>query len=97
VFYLEELLVPVIRVYFSPKNFYSENAIYNGLTILHKLKQKLPLEIFSKVEIFVTRGTHFHKKKIDKELNDKERVEASFSNSEIVKTVQFLIGSQEEI
>lgn len=42
IFYLEDLIVPNIRIYISPSNFYSESAFFNGLAILHKLKLKLP-------------------------------------------------------
>ena len=78
-------MVPNIRIYFSPSNYISDSAIFNGLALLYKLKREVPSVLFTKIEVFVKGGAHVHKSKIDKQLNDKERVEASFANEETQK------------
>lgn len=82
-----------IQVFFKPSSIFSASANFIGLAIRAKLNIVLPQEQF-KLDVFVLEDSHVNKYAIDRQINDKERVSATFEKPDIWDSILKLILNQ---
>lgn len=66
-------------------------ALNIALCIRTKLERELSVKQFAKIDIFVKEGKHDNKAKIDRQVNDKERVCAALENEDVLGAIEDLI------
>ena len=71
------MIFPEITIYFAPIDLLNPVANSLGLALIAKIRQKLPKWFQAKLTVLIVEGSHINKAAIDKQLNDKERVEAA--------------------
>ena len=74
-----------VHVRFTPTIPHCSMATLIGLSIRVRLLRSLPPRI--KVDIEITPGTHAQEHQINKQLNDKERVQAALENKALLNVV----------
>ncbi|EGC39855.1 hypothetical protein DICPUDRAFT_26130 [Dictyostelium purpureum] len=82
-----------IKIYFTPTVPHCHLAPTIALCIREKINQYLPKR--SKIEIYITPGSHQTEEEINKQINDKERIIAALENPEIYDLVQKCIKEDE--
>eukprot|EP01095_Lingulamoeba_sp_RSL-Kostka_P005793 TRINITY_DN1757_c0_g1_i1.p1 TRINITY_DN1757_c0_g1~~TRINITY_DN1757_c0_g1_i1.p1 ORF type:complete len:163 (+),score=48.24 TRINITY_DN1757_c0_g1_i1:106-594(+) len=80
-----------IKIEFCPTVPHCSLATLIGLCIRIKLNNDLPREDF-KLDIYVTPGKHDTELEINKQINDKERVQAAFENPNLKNIVMKCIS-----
>ncbi|XP_050340461.1 MIP18 family protein F45G2.10-like [Bactrocera neohumeralis] len=65
-----------------------------GLSISLKLQRSLPQ--YTKIDVYVTPGTHDQEEQVNKQLNDKERVAAALENKNLLSVVESCMYDYEE-
>lgn len=83
-----------VRVQFTPTVPHCSLTTLIGLSIYLQLQRSLPP--FTKIDIFVTPGTHDQEEQVNKQINDKERVAAALENVNLLKMVESCIYAFDE-
>ncbi|CCW72175.1 unnamed protein product [Phytomonas sp. Hart1] len=83
----------LVKVLFTPTVPHCSLTAVIGLSILLKLERSLPP--FTKVDVYVTPGTHVQEEQVNKQLNDKERVAAALENRSLLNVIQTCIADSE--
>ncbi|CAJ07067.1 conserved hypothetical protein [Leishmania major strain Friedlin] len=83
-----------IRVLFTPTVPHCSLTTLIGLSIRLQLERSLPE--YTKVDIYVTPGTHEQEAQVNKQLNDKERVAAALENRNLLNVVESCINEFDE-
>ncbi|CBZ23721.1 conserved hypothetical protein [Leishmania mexicana MHOM/GT/2001/U1103] len=83
-----------IRVLFTPTVPHCSLTTLIGLSIRLQLERSLPE--YTKVDIYVTPGTHEQEEQVNKQLNDKERVAAALENRNLLNVVESCINEFDE-
>eukprot|EP00330_Aristerostoma_sp_ATCC50986_P009566 CAMPEP_0114586436 /NCGR_PEP_ID=MMETSP0125-20121206/9666_1 /TAXON_ID=485358 ORGANISM="Aristerostoma sp., Strain ATCC 50986" /NCGR_SAMPLE_ID=MMETSP0125 /ASSEMBLY_ACC=CAM_ASM_000245 /LENGTH=168 /DNA_ID=CAMNT_0001781885 /DNA_START=92 /DNA_END=598 /DNA_ORIENTATION=- len=81
-----------ITVYWKPSMPQCTYTVHIGLAIRMKIEREVKDFDNMKVTILVKEGTHKHKKLIDKQLNDKERIAAAKENESLKDLLESLIS-----
>ena len=86
-------LTKYIRIWFVPTVPHCTLSTLIGLSIRRKIEEEYLLGAGWKLIIQVAIGTHENEKEINKQLNDKERVNAALENPAIIKIINNVIGN----
>lgn len=82
-----------IRVMFTPTVPHCSLTALIGLSISLQLQRSMPP--FTKIDVYVTPGTHDQEEQVNKQLNDKERVAAALENRSLLNVVESCINFEE--
>ncbi|KAG5510964.1 hypothetical protein JKF63_06465 [Porcisia hertigi] len=83
-----------IRVYFTPTVPHCSLTALIGLSIRLQLERSLPE--YTKIDIYVTPGSHEQEEQVNKQLNDKERVAAALENGNLLNVIESCINEFDE-
>lgn len=83
-----------IKVLFTPTVPHCSLTTLIGLSIRLQLDRSLPE--FTKVDVYVTPGTHEQEEQVNKQLNDKERVAAALENRNLLNVVESCLNEFDE-
>ncbi|KAL6062748.1 Cytosolic iron-sulfur assembly component 2A [Balamuthia mandrillaris] len=84
-----------IHIEFTPTVPHCSLATLIGLCLRVKLERELPFKC--KVDIFITPGKHSTEKEINKQINDKERIQAALENPYLRPLVEACIKEAEDL
>ncbi|EAN92116.1 hypothetical protein C3747_15g236 [Trypanosoma cruzi] len=82
-----------VRVQFTPTVPHCSMTTLIGLCISLKLQRSLPRG--TKVDVYVTPGSHEQEEQVNKQLNDKERVAAALENKNLLNVVESCLNEFE--
>ncbi|CCW65384.1 unnamed protein product [Phytomonas sp. EM1] len=82
-----------VKVLFTPTVPHCSLTAVIGLSIFLKLQRSLPQ--YTKVDVYVTPGTHIQEEQVNKQLNDKERVAAALENRSLLSIIETCIADSE--
>lgn len=83
-----------VKVLFTPTVPHCSLTTLIGLSIRLQLDRSLPE--FTKVDIYVSPGTHEQEEQVNKQLNDKERVAAALENRNLLNVVESCLNEFDE-
>ena len=84
----KQILFEVVWVPTTPSCGFALNI---ALCIKTKLERELSCKQFAKIDIYVQEGKHDTKEAIDRQVNDKERVQAAMENVDVAGAIEDLI------
>lgn len=83
-----------VHVTFTPTVPHCSLTALIGLSIFLKLQRSLPE--FTKIDVFVTPGSHNQEEQVNKQLSDKERVAAALENRSLLSVVESCMYDYED-
>lgn len=83
-----------VIVTFTPTVPHCSLTTLIGLSIRLQLERSLPL--YTKIDVFVTPGSHEQEEQVNKQLNDKERVAAALENRNLLNVVESCMNDLDE-
>jgi len=76
----------IVRIEFMPTVPHCSLATLIGLCLRVKLERNLPIK--AKIDIYVTPGKHSTANEINRQINDKERIQAALENPHLLPIVE---------
>ncbi|CAD2222053.1 Iron-sulfur cluster assembly protein, putative [Angomonas deanei] len=83
-----------VRVNFTPTVPHCSLTTLIGLSIRLQLERNLPQ--YTKVDVYLTPGSHDQEEQVNKQLNDKERVAAALENQNLLRVVESCVYAFQE-
>ena len=84
-----------ITIYFVPTVPHCSLAALIGLCLREKIRQSFPETLNLKLTILISPGSHQTEEEVNKQINDKERVQAAMENANLYSAVLECIKANE--
>ncbi|KAL9654378.1 hypothetical protein ABK040_010405 [Willaertia magna] len=84
----------IIKITFTPTVKHCSLVSHISLCIRERLKRRFGKLRNYKIEIYLTEGSHNEEEKLNKQMNDKERVTAALENPLIMELINQCVGME---